>query len=358
MKEKTFRNYVELPLSILFPAATIGVVCGTLMNKQFLNPSPNDPYCVPTSYPLDCTIEDNPDCRGGVEGGGTFNHLRVAVMATATFTLLVTMTLIVHSFYRNERKLRKAVKDKQIQEDDEEFQALLYAQKMYGDITRQALLYIAAFVITWIFGFIEFLWQTEVIELTERGAEALVYLRIIFQPLQGLFNLMIFVYHKVHTLRNADESLTLSEAFAKIFLFAGDMEDQAVFSNLNMVVDDYIGKLHLSRNRITNRVTNKNQELEVVDGDMEQSEAVLRRDGSWPQPEQSVGGIDFSEVQSGNEERDADISFVSSNVRSLNPAGKRPSAELFDDNGMSYSESQTIKDKLSGFSFSSATVKW
>ena len=358
MPEITFRCYLEIPLYIVTLLMSIGVPCARLINKQLLNPSPTDPYCVPNSYPAGCTIEDNPDCRGGGGGRDEFLTGYLATLSIATFTLLATMTLIIHSFYRNERKLRKAVKDKQIQEDDEGFQALLYAQKTSGIITRQALLYIAAFLIAWIFGFFEFLWQAEVIELTDQGARTLSTLRVMLQPLQGFFNLMIFVYHKVHTLRNADESLTLSEAFAKIFLFAGDMEDQAVFSNLNMVVDDYIGKLHLSRNRITNRVTNKNQELEVVDGDMEQSEAVLRRDGSWPQPEQSVGGIDFSEVQSGNEERDADISFVSSNVRSLNPAGKRPSAELFDDNGMSYSESQTIQDKLSGFSFSSATVKW
>ena len=122
-------------------------------------------------------------------------------------------------------------------------------------------------------------WYTEVIELTERGARTISILRIIFQPLQGLFNLMIFVYHKVHTHRNADESLTLSEAFAKIFLFPGQMEDQAMFSNLKMVVDDYIKILYFGKkNRITKGEA-KNQELEEVSGDMEQS-VVVRRDGS------------------------------------------------------------------------------
>jgi hypothetical protein len=189
------------------------------------------------------------------------------------------MTLIVHSFYRNERKLRKAVKDKQIQEDDEEFQALLNAQQMSGIITRQALLYIAAFVLTWIFGFFEVVWYTDAIEVTDRGARTISILRIIFQPLQGLFNLMIFVYHKVHTHRNADESLTVSEAFAKIFLFPGQMEDQAMFSNLKMVVDDYIKILYFGKkNRITKGEA-KNQELEEVSGDMEQS-VVVRSDGS------------------------------------------------------------------------------
>jgi hypothetical protein len=250
MPEKRFRNYLELPLSILAAAGTIGVPCGTLMTKQLLNPSPTDPYCVPISYPLDCTIEDNPDCRGGA-GCGTFNPWRVISIATATFTLLVTMTLIVHSFYRNEHKLREDVKDKQIKEDDEELQALLYAQEMYGIITRQATLYIAAFVLTWIFGFIEFLWQTDVIELSKGGVEALIYLRIIFQPLQGFFNLIIFVYHKAYVHLRSDEDMTMSEAIIEIFLNPVNIEDSVQIHNLDVVFEDtecldvpYMGKDH------------------------------------------------------------------------------------------------------------------
>ena len=278
MPERAFRNYLETPLYIATLALSIVGPCLALLNQEILNPSPNDPYCIPNSYPDDCTKEENPDCRGG-GGRGTYSPGFMATLAIATFTLLVTMTLIVHSFYRNERKLRKAVKDKQIQEDDEEFQALLNAQQMSGIITRQALLYIAAFVLTWIFGFFEVVWYTDAIEVTDRGARTISILRIIFQPLQGLFNLMIFVYHKVHTHRNADESLTVSEAFAKIFLFPGQMEDQAMFSNLKMVVDDYIKILYFGKkNRITKGEA-KNQELEEVSGDMEQS-VVVRRDGS------------------------------------------------------------------------------
>jgi len=88
-----------------------------------LNPSPRtDHYCVPNSYHAGCTNEDNPDRRVGVGGRGGFLTGYLAALSFAAFVLLVTMrTLIIHSVYRNERKLRKAVKDKQIQEDDKQF---------------------------------------------------------------------------------------------------------------------------------------------------------------------------------------------------------------------------------------------
>jgi len=113
MKEKTFRNYLEIPLYIATLAVSIGVPCAALLNQEVINPGPDDPYCVPNSYPAGCTKEDNPSCRGG-EGRGSFLSIYVSALALtltiATFTLLVTMALIIHSFCRNERKLRKAVK--------------------------------------------------------------------------------------------------------------------------------------------------------------------------------------------------------------------------------------------------------
>ena len=318
------RYYLEIPFSFLALALNIGILCRALLNKQMMNPNPIQLLCSPSSYPFDCTKVENPDCRG--EGGpDVFYNWLLTLISIAAFMLFVTMALTIHSFNRNERKLRKALKDnKQIQEDDQELQDLLYAQKASGIITFQALLYIAAFVLTWIFCFVQALWLTDKIELSDQSARTISILRIIFKPLQGLFNLIIFVYHKVHTLRHADEGLTVSEAIAKIFLFPGEMEDQAVIANLNMVVDNYVEKLQKTKNR----------KLEMV-SDMERCAVV------------------------------GDISVISSNVKGFgfDSVGIRSQREPSDDNDMLFLESQTVKSRLSGFSlvsdfsFGSATVK-
>eukprot|EP00979_Chaetoceros_neogracilis_P005739 scaffold1072_cov236-Chaetoceros_neogracile.AAC.2 len=146
------------------------------------------------------------------------------------------MALIVHSFYRNARSLQKALKDKPSQEVDGKYEALKRAQETSSIIGRQALMYIAAFLITWIFGFAKVL----CVVTGNDNTELLSALTMIFQPLQGFFNLIIFVYHKVQTLRRADDDLTVAEALEIVFLFPSRMEDRATVSNLNMVIDQFV----------------------------------------------------------------------------------------------------------------------
>eukprot|EP00979_Chaetoceros_neogracilis_P016282 scaffold7564_cov154-Chaetoceros_neogracile.AAC.1 len=127
-----------------------------LLNQEMLNPSPTYPFCVVNTYPLTCTKADNPECRGGGDGS-TLAPLFYCTITLFFFTLMITMALIVYSFFRNERRLRKALKDKPSQEVDAKYEALKRAQETSSIITWQALMYVAAFLITWIFGFVQFL---------------------------------------------------------------------------------------------------------------------------------------------------------------------------------------------------------
>ena len=68
------------------------------------------------------------------------------------------------------------------------------AQEQSKVITQQALMYIAAFVVTWIFVIIPCFVSTE-------NYPALSVLRMVFQPLQGFWNMWIFLMHKVYQLR-------------------------------------------------------------------------------------------------------------------------------------------------------------
>jgi hypothetical protein len=235
MTEKTFRCYLEIPLYIVSLVVSITLPSTALLNQELLNPSPSHPFCVANTYPLDCTKADNPECRGG-RGRGALAPLFYCTIILFFFTLMITMALIVHSFYRNARSLRKTLKDNKSQEIDAEYEALKRAQEMSSIIGRQALMYIAAFLITWIFGFANLLWE----ETGNDNTELLSVLTIIFQPLQGFFNLIIFVYHKVQTLCRADDDLPVAEALENVFLFPSRMEDRATVSNLNMVIDQFV----------------------------------------------------------------------------------------------------------------------
>jgi hypothetical protein len=234
MTEKTFRCYLEIPLYIVSLLISITLPSTALLNQELLNPSPSFPICVSSTYPLNCTKADNPECRG--DGGrGAFVPWFYSTITLGFSTLMITMALIVHSFYRNARSLRKVLKNKPSQEIDAKYNALQYAQESSGIITRQALMYIAAFLITWVFGFVHFLLRAS----GDYNKEVLSVLTMIFQPLQGFFNLIIFAYHKVCMGLRLDEDLTVGEAFCIVFLYPDEMEDSPQVHNLDFVVEDY-----------------------------------------------------------------------------------------------------------------------
>ena len=99
-------------------------------------------------------------------------------------------------------------------------------------------MYVAAFLITWTFVFVECLREINVIEPGDAGVAVLAALRMFFQPLQGFFNLTIFVYHKVYMVLRSDEDLTIAEALEIVFLHPGEMKDSVKICNLDLFLDN------------------------------------------------------------------------------------------------------------------------
>jgi len=265
MQESKFRCYVEIPLYITTLAIVIGVSSETFIEQKLLNPSPTAPYCIPNSYPVGCSLDDNPECRGGVDQG-SFWALYLCIMGAAFFILLLTMSLIIHSFCRNERRLLKHVKDGQIQDEDEKLVDLKHAQEQTGIITRQTVMYIVAFVMSWIFGFLEYLWQEGALNFTDQGLKWLHTLRMLFQPSQGFFNVIIFLYHKVYVLRTSrDEDMTLAKAIGIILFRPKDMAEAKPISNLNASIDEYF---HTASTQIAREYDEIEDPPSVLDADI------------------------------------------------------------------------------------------
>ena len=371
MPEIAFRRYVEIPLYILALVTCVAVPCATLLQQDMLNPSPTDPFCSPHTYPFDCTKADNPECRGEAthwtRGRGALQPMYFATILVAFFTLIVTMSLIIQSFYRNERKLRKAVKDNQIEhngEQDDKLQYLKEAQQTSGLITRQALMYIAVFVLTWSFGFVKYLFIIRDAAKRYPGDYWFSALRIFFQPLQGFFNLVIFVYHKVQTLRHADGNVTVAEALEKVFLLPDLMEDQATVSNLNMVIDEYVlGQRHQfekkrakAMNRLDRGSINWEDSANVGRGDFDEevgsSSSVLESSSRLASPVSPDG---HQGTSAGIESKNNESNNVTANPPHVTIGlTVEPFIEdLVDVDDISYPGSRTLNDNLSGFSISS-----
>jgi len=81
----------------------------------------------------------------------------------------------------------------------------------------QALMYIAAFFLTWIFTVISFgpaqnNWTIQILKVT-------------FQPLQGFFNALIFIYHKVYNLRCTNQSLSILQSLFIVIFYPSEVPD-------------------------------------------------------------------------------------------------------------------------------------
>jgi len=70
--------------------------------------------------------------------------------------------------------------------------------------------------------------------------------RLFLRPLQGFFNAIIFIHHKVRNFRNQHPELSLYEALKKVFAIRED-EPEHIVSNLTLVKrDDALGLLEFA----------------------------------------------------------------------------------------------------------------
>jgi hypothetical protein len=194
VREEVFRRFIEPVLYVI--SITASVICPIVLvlKADMLNPTVKFPFCGPAIYPLGCNTEDDPDCRGTPNGGRNFVLTFIFALTLQFGTLIITMGSVIYTFYKREKRVKDKLKSRPETTDEDESihkaRELEHAQKMTRIISKQALMYIGAFVITWIIPM-----------FTAVEAIGALYffqvLRMIFQPLQGFFNMLIFFIIKL-----------------------------------------------------------------------------------------------------------------------------------------------------------------
>jgi len=283
MKEETFKKYLEPVLLLVSIAATAFVGLFLLLNAKLINPNPIVPFCSMGFYPWNCVNDDDVECIRGTQkrslamfGYAIFFHVLLALVI-----LTSTMFLIILAFYKSEHKLKNRphrrtslVKSwspspvstqRKEQEDSYREESEHTLSRI---ITRQALMYIGAFLLTWIFTILSILkykGQNEFIEV----------LRMIFQPLQGFFSMAIFVYHKVSNIRRADEDENISGALRIIFT-SPSMVPEVIVSRIAIVAQTHY--LKIFENILGGMVNVGTEEYSDVCSAMDTSNRVMRTD--------------------------------------------------------------------------------
>lgn len=238
IQERIIWKYVEPIMHVLCFSVAFGLTIGSL-KSDFINPSPTDPMCVWHTYPAQCTIEEDPNCRGSDKGGEahkSFEFVYKFTLGLASSFLTLVMALIVSKFYGVRRRIQM-LDDESIDLTPDKHDLIEFAGNQSKTITKQAIMYCLAFVLTWVFSAVEFFQDRDEDDPYERIV-AIAVLRLIFQPLQGFFNLLIFVDHKITNLRENDANMGWKEAFKIVFLSPGKLSEEKVVNNIDFIVNN------------------------------------------------------------------------------------------------------------------------
>ena len=206
MKEKVFSQYMEPILYVLSTVIPVLSMCP--LKESMLNPTTFAPFCQPSAYPKNCSIEDNPKCRGDEDDFKLFHSAFFVFVSCSFFNLMLTMGLIILTFYQKEKRLRlsEGPEDEVNIFEHTSDRGLAHVEKLKRNVSRQALMYyIGAFWLAW--GCTLLTTHSELGEMYWIRA-----LRMITQPSQGFVNLLIFFYHKVSSLQRNDQDLTIRDA--------------------------------------------------------------------------------------------------------------------------------------------------
>ena len=229
MDDAVFSKFIE---PVMYAASFFSVIIpGIFIWKQDgYNPTPHDPYCAMREFPQGCTIESNPQCRGDKDGGVNAKLMAFSVLFLGLASLFISTVLIATTYANEERHLRQHLKNLEspanptkVREETLELQHLRSWRKI---VTKQSFLYLGAFVSTWS-------WVP--IEIFSGNHKAVGAVRLILFPSQGIFNLLIFLYHKIHVVRKGDEDLTFWEAFQKSLGFSRESTDIFLIHNLDFI---------------------------------------------------------------------------------------------------------------------------
>ena len=212
MESEIIKKHIE-PIFFAFPVLLGFTLSSVVLYFEYLNAMPFDSFCsIGPYYPFDCDFNDDVECeRGGrPEGQGTWNYdlallYSFCVIGFIFLGIRVAMIIIIYFTIKNGQKIKLSIEKQKVQEIkvenvdaafkvEEDMSTTSYLRSTRRTVL-EALMYILAFFLTWVF---------EASDVISPGSDAqyLSVLKLICRPLQSLWNMFIFLYHKIWLVHN------------------------------------------------------------------------------------------------------------------------------------------------------------
>ena len=223
---------------------------------DLFNPSPFDLGCFYAVYPYDCFLNEEIECIRGSVGA---MHIAIAavmgIMLVSLLSVITCMAIIIVGACRNNVNVETINnnnnsryhhhRSNRNQHNRRTKPPLFTTEILNNLLVKQAILYMSAFLLTWIFPIINNAMQKHIV---------FSVLAFIFWPLQGFFNALIFIYNKVYNIKRHDESVTTCEALEYIFIKPGEMPE-IYLSDVKRVEADF-RRSEIKRDEVLARTDN------------------------------------------------------------------------------------------------------
>jgi len=242
LQDETIRRHIEPFFFHVLPIAHGVTVASLSWTFDAIHPSPLAPWCSAMPYPYWCT--DESDClhREGYGSGRTL-VLRTASLSILSFlfvTTVISLIVVVVSVYLRERSFKKTVNDVTTELDARSYRRI---QVYREDLTitkytmKLSLYYVAALLAVYMIPFIRSISLTNSAKSSTAETSAVLQLiHVLLRPSQGVFNLLIFVNHKIWALRRRQKFRIMTFRYLLAFvILRGEEAEETPLSSLELV---------------------------------------------------------------------------------------------------------------------------
>ena len=221
MKASNIKKYIE-PCMYIYTFAIAFFVPSIYLSKDLLNPNSYDTFCTIVANPESCD-EDKwyvwglcTWSEGDFEEYSRYLYISFVVFGMQFLLIVVGMSIILWTTFRNNREIKSLVMENANHEPynnslpsgrDNEVEEQVPGSKSTDSLrslkyTRvlifQALMYISSYKLTWVFNELSAIWSISNFNLDAINS-------VLF-PLQGFWNLLIFLYDKTYLIRQHEEN--------------------------------------------------------------------------------------------------------------------------------------------------------
>jgi hypothetical protein len=241
------RNRIE-PVMYIYTLILSLFAPSVLLTNDLLNSTPYESFCTIGPHAIDCPQGMEYDqwmslCNMG-EGADEVAYNRfflilVFIYLIQFLLILLGMSITLWTVYSNHKEMRTLVKKSndddnlstgdQNDPEQQDSNSKLLSDTMYTRVLIfQALMYILAFMLTWSLNSLSGVFRVSTFSLDAINS-------VIF-PLQGLWNLIIFLYDKSYLIRRRDANITFLRAAIQI-ISSPSSTPVMLFSNISTVAD-------------------------------------------------------------------------------------------------------------------------